>query len=287
MKNKKIKCYLCSSKKYFERPGKVRDIPQLKIFECISCGLVYLSSFKHIKKKHYEESGMHQGNNVNTEKWLKETESDDRRRYSFLKQKITDKSLLDFGCGIGGFIVKSQKISKDVSGVELEKALFKSFKDRKLNISSNLKTFKTKKFDVITSFHVFEHLKDPIKVLKNLSKLLKKNGEIILEVPNSNDVLITLYENNNFQKFTYWSKHLYIFNEATIKKLVYKSGLKMKWIKHIQRYPLSNHLYWLSKGKPGGHKLWNFLENNKLKKEYEKQLSLIKMTDTIIVGISL
>ena len=63
-------------------------------------------------------------------------------------------------------------------------------------------------------------------------------------------------------------------------------GLKINSIEHIQRYSLSNHLYWLSKGKPGGHEIWNFLENIKLNKEYEKQLSSIGKTDTIIATLS-
>ena len=36
--------------------------------------------------------------------WLKETEFDDKRRYEFVKEKITNKTVLDFGCGVGGFL---------------------------------------------------------------------------------------------------------------------------------------------------------------------------------------
>ena len=62
-----------------------------------------------------------------------------------------------------------------------------------------------------------------------------------------------------------------------------KAKLKVKWIKYIQRHPLSNHLYWLSKGKPAGHKVWNFLDNISLNKKYEIQLAELGITDTIIV----
>ena len=117
---------------------------------------------------------------------------------------------------------------------------------------------KIKNYDLITAFHVFEHLSDPIFFLKKLSELLTKEGEIIIEVPNSDDALLTLYENIDFSNFTYWSQHLFLFNNKTIELLVRKAGLKLNWLKQIQRYPLSNHLYWLSKGKPGGHKVWSF-----------------------------
>lgn len=57
----------------------------------------------------------------------------------------------------------------------------------------------------------------------------------------------------------------------------------MEFIKHIQRYPLSNHLYWLSKGKPAGHVKWgNFLDSEELSKAYENQLASLQATDTII-----
>ncbi len=140
-------------------------------------------------------------------------------------------------------------------------------------------------FDYITAFHVFEHLIDPIKILKDLSKILSEHGEIIIEVPNSEDALLTLYENEKFAKFTYWSQHIFLFNDFTIKKMVQQSGLKLNWVKQIQRYPLSNHLYWLSKGLPGGQNIIPFF-NNKLNDLYENELASIGKCDTLIASIS-
>jgi len=278
-------CYLCHSDKYTVRPGSVRDNKDVNILECDNCGLVFLSSFDHIKRSHYEDSGMHDGNVLDIDKWLKATKEDDKRRYQFVKEKITNKTVLDFGCGIGGFLDMVKNSASKVAGVELEKALQSSFKQRKLNIYSDL-SLVIGKYDVITAFHVVEHLENPKDTLKQLSSFLTEGGEMIIEVPNSNDALLTLYENKPFQNFTYWSQHLFLFNEKTMSELIKQSGLKLNWIKHIQRYSISNHLYWLAKGKPGGHKVWDIMNNNKLDKEYERQLSSIGKTDTIIVGVS-
>ena len=155
-----------------------------------------------------------------------------------------------------------------------------------MKVYPSLTKIKKKKFDLITAFHVFEHLKEPKKILKLLSKKLTNDGQIIIEVPNSEDALLTLYENKKFQNFTYWSQHLYLFNSDTLRILANQCGLKIFSIKHIQRYSLSNHLYWLSKGKPDGQKIWTFMENIKLNKEYERQLSSIGKTDTIIASLS-
>ena len=288
LEKNKMSCYLCKSDNYSKRTGSVRDNPDIDVLECSDCGLVYLSSLEHIQDKHYEESGMHDDEVPNIDKWLKETEFDDKRRYDFVKEKIANKNVLDFGCGVGGFLEMAKQSASNISGIELERALQHSFQERKLNVLSNLKEAQkeSKKYNIITAFHVVEHLKNPKKILKDLSRLLTENGEMIIEVPNSNDVLLTLYENEAFQNFTYWSQHLFLFNAQTMAELIKQAGLKLNWIKHVQRYPLSNHLYWLSKGAPGGHKNWNFLNNNKLDSEYENQLASIGKTDTIIVGVS-
>ena len=282
-----MSCYLCNSKNYFKRSGSVRDDSNIDILECSVCGLVYLSSLSHIKEGHYEESGMHSAE-LKIEKWLQESKEDDNRRYEFVKGKIANKTLLDFGCGAGGFIEIVKQYAKKVSGIELEKALQPSFKKRGLKVFPNMLKAQKEglKYDLITAFHVVEHLHNPKRVLKELSKLLNEEGEIIIEVPNSDDVLLTLYENNGFQNFSYWSHHLFLFNEKTMTELVKQAGLKLNWIKHIQRYPLSNHLYWMAKGKPGGHKNWSYLDSNELNFEYERQLANICKTDTIIAGVS-
>ena len=183
----------------------------------------------------------------------------------------------------------AKQSASNVSGVELERALQSSFQERKLNVFSNLKEAQeeSEKYDIITAFHVVEHLQDPKETLKDLSQLLTENGEMILEVPNSDDALLTLYESKDFQNFTYWSQHLFLFNTKTMAELIEQTGLKLNWIKHIQRYPLSNHLYWLSKGNPGGQKDWSFLDNDKLAVEYEKQLASIGKTDTLVASLSL
>ena len=281
-------CYLCSSDEYIFRQGGVRDNPEIKILECTDCGLVYLSTLNHITENHYESSGMHNGERPDIDAWLKDTQVDDERRYLFLKEQMTNKTILDFGCGIGGFLGYAKQSASAIAGVELEKALQPSFQKRALNVFSNLEsTFETgNKYNLITAFHVVEHLSDPITVLKELSGLLADGGELIVEVPSSDDALLTFYNCKAFQNFTYWSQHLFLFNAATLTDLVKQAGLNVNWIKHIQRYPLSNHLYWLSTGKPGGHQKWGVMNDHKLNAEYENQLGAIGKTDTIIIGIS-
>jgi len=282
-------CYLCGSDQNISRLGSVRDNPEIKPLECVDCGLIFLSSQAHIQPNHYAESGMHNGEMPDIDSWLKETAFDDERRFQFMKEQITNKTVLDFGCGVGGFLDRAKQLASEVSGIELEKALQTSFKERELNVFSNLQLAQEngRKWDLITAFHVVEHLSDPRKTLSDLSTLLNKEGQMIIEVPSANDVLLTLYNNQPFQNFTYWSQHLFLFNSQTLSELIKQSGLKLNWLKHIQRYPLSNHLYWLANGKPGGHQKWGFMNDNLLNEAYERQLASIGKTDTLIAGVSL
>ena len=219
-------------------------------------------------------------------KWRNQTREDDNRRFKFVENIITNKKVLDFGSGNAGFLTKAKQISSMVCGVELEKAVQPFYQNENIVLYDNLQKVE-KKFDIITAFHVLEHLREPRQILQDLKKLLNENGKLIIEVPNANDALLTIYESKPFSNFTYWSCHLYLYTQHTLGMLAKQAGFKVDFIKHIQRYPLSNHLYWLSKGKPGGHAQWgNFVDSPELSIAYENQLASIGATDTIIAQLS-
>ena len=124
-------------------------------------------------------------------------------------------------------------------------------------------------------------------MLRQLATRLRGGGRIIIEVPSSADALLTMYESAPFSEFTYWSCHRYLFNAANLPFLAKKAGLTLEYVSHIQRYPLSNHLSWLAKGKPGGHQLWSFLDNEELSRAYEARLASLGRTDTLMASLSL
>lgn len=279
------KCYLCGNSEIEIIHKGTRDNPNIDVLECKKCGLVFLSSFEHIKDEVYEESEMHEEKKeLNMEKYRENTKEDDIRRVECLKEIIKNKDVLDFGCGNGGFIKYSYNIVNSINGVELEKKERDYLKSEGFDVRKELKDL-NKKFDVITLFHVLEHLKDPINNLKYFKNFLNENGEIIIEVPNSNDALLRLYKSQKFADFTYWSFHLFLYNESTLKSLAEKCGLKVKWTKQIQRYSLANHLYWLSEGKPGGHVKWDFIDTLEINKLYKEKLENMNLCDTLMISL--
>jgi 2-polyprenyl-3-methyl-5-hydroxy-6-metoxy-1,4-benzoquinol methylase len=286
------KCYLCKGSELFQRSGTVYNAPELKVLECSSCGLVFLSSHEHINENFYQDSGMHQdGPDLSEiESWIKDTEWDDERRFLFLKASLVNKIVLDFGCGAGGFLLKAQKVAGRAEGVELESRLQSHFRKHNLHVFSDLTELQNhnekKKYDYISLFHVLEHLHDPRTILKELTSLLNSDGQIIVEVPNANDALISTYKNEHFLNHIYRNYHLFMFTAETLSKLAFQSGLTVNYIKQVQRYPLSNHMYWLANGKPGGHQRWSFLDSDNLHFAYEKQLAAIGGCDTVVGSFS-
>lgn len=279
-----MQCILCGTKEFKTRPGVVRDDPKLSVLECLACGLVSLSSKQHISTNFYQDSGMHGDEVYPIEMWLRDTEKDDLRRFNSLKECISNSSLLDFGCGAGGFLRLAHGVATRAVGVELEKRVIDHWQ-HEMSIIDDLYTL-DEKFDIITAFHVFEHLIDPIASLRKLATYLKPGGRIVIEVPNANDILLQTYQSVPFSQFTYWSQHIHLFNANNMNKLANLAGLKCITTKHLQRYPLSNHLHWLAKGNPGGHHIWNFLDSNDLSSAYESVLASIGQTDTIISYIT-
>ena len=83
---------------------------------------------------------------------------DDYRRVNQFSKKLKNKDILDFGCGWGGFL-RNIKNYKSLSGVELRKECTSFIKNniQKIDISNNINSF-DKKFDIITMFHVLEHI---------------------------------------------------------------------------------------------------------------------------------
>jgi len=278
-----INCYLCKGAKILTRRGAVRDRGDLAVLECASCGLVFLSDFGHISPEHYANSGMFGDRPPSPEDQIRDARVDDDRRFSCLAPLITNKSVLDFGCGAGGFVKRAQTVASRVVGVEPERRLLEHL-SAALEVYPGLDQLEERGtlFQVICGFHVVEHLVDPRSTLQRLAALMTSDGRLVIEVPSAEDALITLYDCEAFQRFTYWSQHLFLFSSSTLRTLAAQAGLRTVAIGSVQRYPLSNHLGWILYGKPGGHRELGFLDTEDLNRAYAAALAGLGKTDTLI-----
>ena len=134
------------------------------------------------------------------------------------------KHILDVGAGTGDFLKKCQEDGWNINGVE-PNLKAKSIAERKLNtqLRSGLSEIEGIKFDVITMWHVLEHVSDLSKAIQTLNRLLKKTGVLIIAVPNHKS-----YDANYYGKF--WAaydapRHLWHFSQKAIQKLFAKQNM--------------------------------------------------------------
>ena len=207
---------------------------------------------------------------------------DGRRRATQFKKILNKKDILDFGCGWGEFL-KNIKNYKSLSGIELRKECINHIKlnIKKISITDDINYYK-KKFDIITMFHVLEHIPYQVNILKILKSKLKKGGKIVIEVPHAEDFLILQNELKKFRDFTFWSEHLILHTCKSLKTVLIKAGFKKINIQFYQRHNFSNHLGWFLKRKPGGHNLYKEIVSDRLNSSYCENLKKLGQTDTLI-----
>ena len=94
---------------------------------------------------------------------------------------------------------------------------------------------------------------------------VEPGGIMVIEVPNAEDALLSLYESGRFADFTYWIPHLFLYTMKSLSMLIEKSGFyTIESAGQVQRYSIANHLMWLAMGKPGGHEAWSFPDSKEI-----------------------
>lgn len=215
--------------------------------------------------------------------------ADNARRFESYKQFLCGRTVCDFGCGAGDFLKKASSVATEVVGVEIQKNFRENIRSLGFKCSETLKACGEDPFDVITLFHVLEHLPDQRGQLSDVYKSLAPNGRgvVIIEVPHAKDFLMEHLCVEEFIDFTLWSQHLVLHTRESLTRLLSDAGFKNIVVEGVQRYPLANHLHWLTAGKPGGHKVpISAFESGELRDAYARALARIDATDTIVAVAS-
>lgn len=106
-------------------------------------------------------------------------------KHLILKKQIKPKSrLLDIGCGTGAYLSFMKTKGFQVDGVENNSKARRICNENHLNVQADEKSFDPNSFDLITLWHVLEHLPNPEKSVLTYHQLLKKEGLLIIAVPN-------------------------------------------------------------------------------------------------------
>jgi len=146
---------------------------------------------------------------------------------SAIRKRTTDDSkILDWGCGDGSFISLLRNSGLHCFGID---AYRKDLNDPQISATTIEKAdFPDGYFDIITCFHVLEHLADPLTSVKQALKLLKTGGLIIIEVPNLDSVGFQIFK-RRWQPLEI-PTHLNHFTPITLQK-VFESAGKIRIVK--------------------------------------------------------
>lgn len=205
------------------------------ICECLNCGLQYTMP-RPSKEKigAYYKSDEYYSHQENKKGFIPKLYEAVKKVNLKHKLKIATKGkqvgkLLDIGCGVGDFIHVAEQQGWKCLGVEpSDDAKAIARKRIKANIinSELMEDIPDESFDVITMWHVLEHVADLKWQIEQLRRLIKPNGRIVIAVPNYKS-----YDGQFYKEL--WAaydvpRHLNHFNKQTITKIFKTKELNLK-----------------------------------------------------------
>jgi 2-polyprenyl-3-methyl-5-hydroxy-6-metoxy-1,4-benzoquinol methylase len=157
-----------------------------------------------------------------------------KRKLNLSNQLRSNKgNILDIGCGTGDFLVTAKNNGWTVLGIEPNTKAKEIAIKKGIEVLSDTEELTENQFDLITLWHVLEHLPELESQLIKYHKLLKPNGSLVAAVPNFN-----CYSAAHYKSF--WAaydvpRHFWHFSQKGIKNLFSKNQfevvkmLPMKW----------------------------------------------------------
>lgn len=164
------------------------------------------------------------------------------RKVALIKKHAAGNNLLDIGCATGVFIDYCQQKGFKVEGIEPDEKA-RNYARKQLGLTVNdlnhLCTFPKKSFDIVTMWHVLEHVNDLDERMRLVHHILTNDGTVIIALPNP-----ASFDAQYYKK--YWAaydvpRHLYHFNQNAFSLLSERYGFKI-----THRIPLVYDSYYIS-----------------------------------------
>ncbi|MEO9662892.1 MAG: class I SAM-dependent methyltransferase [Maribacter dokdonensis] len=193
-----------------------------------------------------------------------------KRKLSLInKYANTSKTILDIGCGTGEFLTNARKNNWNTLGVEINDEARNKSSKKNITTYKFVEEVKSSQFNIITLWHVLEHLKDLNGTITKISSLLDTDGTLIIAVPNYKS-----YDANYYKE--YWAaydtpRHLWHFSQKSISTIFENHNLKV--VRTLPMYFDSYYVSLLSEKYKTG-------KSNYLKAFYRGMLSNLKAKRT-------
>lgn len=232
-------CVLCSPSPPGEAQWKA-TFPGGQTFayvRCPGCGLVYLNPrpgreeiLGYYNRDYYGEGEKKFGAWIEAPR-LCFAENRARRIGRFLPRK---GRVLDVGCGQGTFLQLLRREGWEVQGTELAEEPAR--RARQAGIPVFLGEIQEGQFgkgtlDLVTLWHVIEHLRDPAGILRRISPMVGKKGLVAISTPNVESVQARVFRERWFHLDA--PRHLYLFSPETLARLMAQAGFRMFYLNHF------------------------------------------------------
>jgi 2-polyprenyl-3-methyl-5-hydroxy-6-metoxy-1,4-benzoquinol methylase len=215
----KFNCGLCgSNKNKIFNKRDTKSFENLKIAICLNCSLVQQENLPNDEalKIYYSHNYREDYKKTYTPKlkYIRRAGLAAKSRISFIKnniKNISNMKLLDVGAGGGEFVYLASKNGFDAQGIEPNVGYSSFARDEYgVNIKTlTLDALKADTVNIITLFHVFEHMANPQKVIERLSHILKKDGHLLIEVPN-------IFQRDASPHNIFFKAHLFYYSKYTL-----------------------------------------------------------------------
>lgn len=232
------KCPWCDSEKtqfHLWVKDEFLSKEEFQIFECLHCGLLFTEPRPTKDKigEYYksEEYYSHQENKKGFIPKLYESIKaiNLKAKYKIATKGIKKGKVLDIGCGVGDYLHTMETEGWETIGIEPSeeaKAIAKKRMKAQIYSPEEIDELKNESFDLITMWHVLEHIDDLKTEIAHLERLLKRGGRVVLALPNYKS-----YDANYYKE--YWAaydvpRHLNHFCKISIGNIFKNSQLK--WI---------------------------------------------------------
>jgi SAM-dependent methyltransferase len=142
--------------------------------------------------------------------------------------------VLDIGCGNGAYLMNLREIGWDVYGCELSKSGATIAVENGLDVvQGNVfdACYPDSYFDVVRLEQVFEHIHDPDSLLKEVRRILKPSGLLMIGVPHGHSLSFKIFGQ-------YWGLlglpfHLFQYSSTTLQKILSRNGFRVVEFRYI------------------------------------------------------